>query len=232
MMLPDSHDHIKIVPPCYEAAKPQMTLPLLLDKTTPDVAKYVFVPSKIADTSFGPHLQAPYTGSFVDANLPGGIFEKTPYYLGFAISMSSTCVFPFCHKCDMATKNTTEAEMTAGNHLGKALRWLHLFMDDLGLAFNGPIAVAEDNAATRIIAHTGKLTRNVCHIALKMISLQTLVHERIAMFRAIGSASNRADHFTKALPLPAHREHCCELMGLRFLTGHHADTVGRAVQNL
>jgi hypothetical protein len=55
-------------------------------------------------------------------------------------------------------------------------------MDNLGLAFDGPIPVAEDNAATRIIAHTGKLTCNVRHIALKMISLQTLVRERIAMF--------------------------------------------------
>jgi hypothetical protein len=59
--------------------------------------------------------------------------------------------------------------MTAGNHLGKTLRWLHFFMDDLGLAFDGPIPVAEDNAATHIIAHTGKLTRNVRHITLEMI---------------------------------------------------------------
>jgi hypothetical protein len=98
-------------------------------------------------------------------------------------------------------------------------------MDDLGLALDGPIPVAEDNAATRIIAHTGKLTRNVRHIALKTISLQTLVRERIAMFRAIGSANNRADHFTKALPLPAHRQHCCDLMGLRFITARHAAAV-------
>jgi hypothetical protein len=47
-------------------------------------------------------------------------------------------------------------------------------MDDLGLAFDGPIPVAEDNAARCIIAHTGKLTHNMRHIALKMISLQTL----------------------------------------------------------
>jgi hypothetical protein len=163
----------------------------------------------------------------VDANLPGGIFEKTPY-LGFAISMSGTCIFPFCRKCDTATENTTEAEMTAANHLGKGLHWLHLLMDDLGIAFDGPIPVAEDNAATRIIAHTGKLTRNVRHIALKTISLQTLVRERIAMFRAIGSANNRADHFTKALALPALRDYCCDLMGLRFLTAHHAAAVARA----
>jgi hypothetical protein len=72
--------------------------------------------------------------------------------------------------------------MTAGNHLGKALRWLHLFMDDLGFAFDGPIPVAEDNAATRIIAHTGKLTRNVRHIALKTIFSTDVSKRFIAMF--------------------------------------------------
>jgi hypothetical protein len=224
----DPHATIKIVHP-YKPSKDSDHLATPLPARPPDkIDPDVFVPSTQADTSFGPDSKAPYTESFVDANLPGGIFEKTPY-LGFAVSMSGTCVFPFCRKCDTATENTTEAEMTAGNHLGKALRWLHLFMDDLGLAFDGPIPVAEDNAATRIIAHTGKLTRNVRHIALKTISLQTLVRERIAMFRAIGSANNRADHFTKALPLPAHREHCCDLMGLRFITEHHATAVASAL---
>jgi hypothetical protein len=216
----DPLERIKVVPP-YHSAKEQSA-------TASAPAKVDFVPSTPKDISFGPDSQAPYTESFVDANLPGGIFEKTPY-LGFAVSMSGTCVFPFCRKCDTATENTTEAEMTAGNHLGKALRWLHLLMDDLGLAFDGPIPVAEDNAATRIIAHTGKLTRNVRHIALRTLSLQGLVRERIAMFRAIGSANNRADHFTKALPLPALRDHCCDLMGLRFLTALHAAAVARAL---
>jgi hypothetical protein len=195
---------------------------------TPHIPPDPFIPSTTTDTSFGPESPAPYTESFVDANLPGGIFEKTPY-LGFSVCMSGTCIFPFCCKSESATENTTEAEMTAANHLGKALCWLHLYMDDLGLAFDGPVPVAKDNAATRIIAHTGKLTRNVRHIALKTISLQTLVQERIALFRAIGSANNHADHFTKALPLPAHRTHCCQLMGIRFITALHAAAVGRAL---
>jgi hypothetical protein len=201
LQLRDSQETIKFVLP-YKPAKMHDSESLATDIFDPDT----FIPNGTpADTSFGPDSQAPYTESFVDANLPGGILETTPY-LGFSVSMSGTCVFPFCHKCDTATENTTEAEMTAANHLGKALRWLHLFMDNLGLAFDGPIPVAEDNAATRIIARTGKLTRNVRHIALKTISLQTLVRERIAMFRAVGSANNQADHFTKALPLPAHRD--------------------------
>jgi hypothetical protein len=68
-------------------------------------------------------------------------------------------------------------------------------MDDIGLPFEAPIPTAEDNAATRIIVHTGKITRNTRHIALKTLSLQALVRERITMFRAVGSAINRSDHF-------------------------------------
>jgi hypothetical protein len=146
--------------------------------------------------------------------------------------MLGTCIFPFCRKSETATENTTEAEMTAANHLGKALCWLHLYMDDLGLTFDGPVPVAEDNAATHSIAHTGKLTRNVRHIALKTILLPTLVRERITLFGAIGSANNHADHFTKALPLPAHRTHCCQLMGIHFLTAHHAAAVGHALTSV
>jgi hypothetical protein len=118
-----------------------------------DPIKPSVLPSTPADTVFGPDSTAPYTESFVNANLPGGIFKKMPY-LGFAISMSGTCIFPYCRKSDTAVENTTEAEMTAGNHLGKALRWLHLFMDDLGLAFGRPAPVAEDNLTTCIITHT------------------------------------------------------------------------------
>jgi hypothetical protein len=79
----------------------------------------------------------------------------------------------------------------------------------------------------RIIEHTGKLTRNTRHIALKTLSLQTLVQERIAQFRAIVSVKNCADHFTKALPFPAFSDHCCSMMGLRFITAIHAAAVAR-----
>jgi hypothetical protein len=176
------HEAIQQVPPNMTAKTRDVFNTLIPEPgTTPTVHKDRFIPSTAADKSFGPDSQAPYTESFVDANLPGGIFEKTPY-LGFLVSMSGTCVFPFCPKSETATENTTEAEMTAANHLGKALHWLHLFMDDISHAFDGPVPVVEDNAATCIIDHTEKLTCNVCHIALKTILLQTLVRKLIALF--------------------------------------------------
>jgi hypothetical protein len=160
----------------------------------------------------------------VDANLPVGVFEKTPF-VGFAILMSGTCVFSQCHKVATPAENTTEAEMDAANELGQPLRWKHLLMEDIGLPFDGPVPIAEDNSATQIIAQTSKKTRNVRHIALKALLLQSLVRERIALFRAVGSAHHKADHFTKALALPVFHEHCPYLMGLRFLTAHHAALV-------
>jgi hypothetical protein len=94
-------------------------------------------------------------------------------------------------------------------------------MNDMGLPFLGPILVAEDNAATRIIAHSGKVTRNVCHVAIKTLALHGLVWNEIAVFNAIGTDNNRSDHFTKPLPYPAFRNHVLAVMGIRFLTQAH-----------
>ena len=119
-------------------------------------------------------------------------------------------------------ENSTEAEIAAAAFLGKILCWLVLFMTDLGLPFQGPIPIAEDNAATRIIAHSGKITRNVRHVAIKTLALQGLVRNKIAIFNAIGTANNRSDHFTKPLPYPTFRDHIIFMMGVRFLTKLHA----------
>jgi hypothetical protein len=60
----------------------------------------------------------------------------------------------FLPKVPTPAKNTTEAEMDADSQSGKAvLRWLHLFMGDLGVPFDTgpiPVPVAEVNAATTL----------------------------------------------------------------------------------
>jgi hypothetical protein len=133
-------------------------LPTLRDETLGDANVADFPESddnrinQLPPTSGLPR-SAPLTESFVDASLPGGIFEKTPF-LGFSIEMAGTCVFPLCCKAETQADNTTESEMDAANNrVGKGHRWIRLFMDDLGLPFKAPIPAAEDNAATTD-AHT------------------------------------------------------------------------------
>jgi hypothetical protein len=96
-----------------------------------------------------------------------------------------------------------------------------LYMSDLG--YQRPTPIAEDNAATKIIAHSGKITRNEQHIAIKTLALQGLVQNKIAVFDLIGTANNRADHFTKPLlPFPAFWSHIVYMMGERFIDKAHA----------
>ena len=99
----------------------------------------------------------------------------------------------------------------------------HLFLEDLGMPLDRPVPVGEDNASLRTVAHSGKITRNVRHVALKTRFVQNLVRFLCLRLREIGSAKNRADHFTKTLPGPAFREHTQCLMGLRFITFKHID---------
>jgi hypothetical protein len=142
---------------------------------------------------------------------------------GGSIKMGGTTVISIAQKQTTMAESSTEAELAAAAYLGKILRWLVLSMNDMGLPFLGPIPIAEDNAATRIIAHSGKITRNVRHLAIKtLVALQGLVRNEIAVFNAIGTDNNRSDHFTKPLPYPAFRNHILAIMGMRFLTQAHA----------
>ncbi len=88
-------------------------------------------------------------------------------------------------------------------------------MDDLGLLYSDAIFIGEDNTAAQMIAHAGKLTRNVRHIATKAMALQEHErHERV-VFGSVTSKLNCADHFTTALPSQLFYEHCSYTMGPR-----------------
>jgi hypothetical protein len=97
----------------------------------------------------------------------------------------------------------------------------------MGIPFSAPTPMGEDNEATRIIAHAGKLTCNVRHIAIQTTELQHMVKLGLMALLCVGSADNRADHFTKLLPAGAFIPHTASLMGLRFITDHHATVIAR-----
>jgi hypothetical protein len=174
-------------------------------------------------------LSPPVTECLVDANLPGGLYERMAT-TGGSVEMGGTTVIQVASKQTTMVYNSTEAELDAASFLGKIIGWLVLFMSDLGLPFQGPIPIAKDNAATRIIAHAGKITRNVRHVAIKTLGLQGLVRNGIAVFNSIGTAFNRSDHFTKPLPFPAFRDHITKMMGVRFFTREHGIYTARRNQ--
>jgi hypothetical protein len=101
-------------------------------------------------------IAPPVPECLLDPNLPGRLYERMAT-TGGLIEMGGTTVV-LAHKQEVMAENLTEAEIVAAAYLGKNSRWLVLFMSDLGLPFPGPMPIAEDNAATRIIAHLGKIS--------------------------------------------------------------------------
>jgi hypothetical protein len=141
-------------------------------------------------------ISPPTTECLIDANLPGRLYERMATS-GGSIEMEGTTAIFIAQKQTTMAESSTEAEIAAAADLGKILRWLVRFMNNMGLPFLGPIPIAEDNAATKIIAHFGKVTRNVRHVAIKTLALQGLVRNEIAVFNAIGTDNNQSNHFTK-----------------------------------
>jgi Reverse transcriptase (RNA-dependent DNA polymerase) len=158
---------------------------------------------------------APETIGYADANFGGALFDRIAHS-GGVVMINGTAVITVCRKQSTTAYNTTEAELDAATTLSKHILWLRLYMDDMNIPYHNAVTIGEDNTAAQIIAHAGKLTRNVRHVATKTQALQEHVrHGRIA-FSRVSSALNLSDHFTKALPFKALREHCMHMMGYFF----------------
>jgi hypothetical protein len=84
-------------------------------------------------------ISPPITECLIDANLPGGLYERMATS-GGSIKMGGTTVISIAQKQTTMAENSTEAEIAAVAYLGKILRWLVLFMNDMGLRFHGPMA--------------------------------------------------------------------------------------------
>jgi hypothetical protein len=161
----------------------------------------------------------------MDAN-HGSVFE-TIGFTGLVLIGLGTAFYFLSQKQATAAYNTAESELYAATTGGKTVIWTRVWFEDMGIPFSAPTPMGEDNEATRIIAHAGKLTCNVRCIAIQTTELQHMVKLGLMALLRVGSADNRADHFTKLLPAGAVVPHTASLMGLCFITAHHAAMVAR-----
>ena len=161
----------------------------------------------------------------MDAN-HGSVFE-TIGFTGLILIGLGTAFYFLSQKQATAAYNTAESELYAATTGGKTVKWTRVWFEDMGIPFSAPTPMGEDNEATHIIAHAGKLTRNVRHIAIQTTELQYMVKLGLMALHRVGSADNRSDHFTKLLPAGAFIPHTASLMGLHFITDHHAAIIAR-----
>ena len=107
-------------------------------------------------------------------------------------------IITLSQKQAMSAYNTTKSELYAATSAGKIAKWLRVWMSDIDLPYTAPIPMGEDNeAATRIIGHAGKLTGNVHHLAIQTNELQSFLGMGHMALHCVGSTNNKADQATK-----------------------------------
>ena len=164
---------------------------------------------------------------FVDAAGFGSIHE-TAGFTGTLILMANTAIWWLCKKQGTLAYSTTKSEMYPATEISKFIKWLRDLMADIGLPYHRTaIVVGEDNEAARQIGHTGKVTRNVCHVVIQTAVLQQYIASMKLALHCVGSSDNRSDHFTsKLLSLVPFWTHTNAMMGACHLTRCHLDVLG------
>jgi hypothetical protein len=100
-----------------------------------------------------PLLTPPPTEGEMDAN-HGSVFE-TFGFSGIVLLSLGTVFFFLSQKQATSAYNTAESELYAATAAGKIVKWVRVWMSDMGISFTDPIPMGEDNEAMRIIGHTG-----------------------------------------------------------------------------
>jgi hypothetical protein len=115
-------------------------------------------------------LSPPPTEGEMDANHGSSVFE-TVGFSGVVLLSLGTVFFFLSLKQATTAYNTAESELNAATAAGKVVKWVRIWMADMGIPFTDPIPMGKDNEATRIIGHAGKLTCNVRQTAIQTTNL-------------------------------------------------------------
>ena len=100
--------------------------------------------------------------------------------------------------------SSAEAEFMALHDVIDQIRWMRIFLSELGQKQTEPTPIYVDSSSAKSIANAIGLTRNVRHLTLE----HAIVHERIDAKEVeliyIPTNDQLSDIFTKSLPAPRH----------------------------
>ena len=96
--------------------------------------------------------------------------------------------------------STAEAETIAATEAVKQVMHLRLFLRELGQEQVDPSIVYEDNNAAISLAHGKEQSKRAKHYQLKVHFLNEQFKNGTFAFEKVGTKSQLADAFTKALP--------------------------------
>ncbi|TPX50909.1 DNA-directed DNA polymerase [Synchytrium endobioticum] len=139
---------------------------------------------------------------FVDASWAGDTFTKSDSRSrhGAIITYGIGCVLWWSRLQSTVAQSSAEAEYLALAEVAKDIRFISLFLGEIGAPVTEPIVVSEDNSATIHMATNGMVTRSTRHIAIReRLAVQEVMNQKSMRLEKIGSTENVADMLTKPL---------------------------------
>jgi hypothetical protein len=116
--------------------------------------------------------------------------------------------------------------------VARELAWLRSFLEELGIAVEGPIPVYQDNIGAQAWASGAKEgCREKRHVRNRYNYIQQEIQDGLIELRHIESRANPADGFTKPLPIDGF-DRFLELLGMKSVAQAQSGRAGEASARL
>jgi hypothetical protein len=142
---------------------------------------------------------------YTDSDWASDVSDRKSYS-GYLAKLGDGTINYHAKKQNMVTLSSTEAELVAVTEAAKDTVWLIRLLQDMGLELQTPIGISCDNQATVKLCYNPGQHSRTKHIEVRQYYVREQIDSRKLVVTWISGGANPADGFTKALPLPGHRD--------------------------
>jgi len=130
---------------------------------------------------------------------------------GYVVLFGGGAISWSAKKQTLVALSTAESEYIAMTHAAKELYWLHSLISEVFQPLSGPLRLRADNQSAIALAVNGYFSPRTKHIALRYHFIREAIEHGIISLTWVGTHSNIADLFTKALDSSKHTFFSSEL---------------------
>ena len=135
---------------------------------------------------------------------------------GYAFTLANAAITWKSCKQPTIALSSTEAEYMAACQAAREAIWLRRLLQELGFGSTAPTAISCDNQGCIALTKNPVHHQRTKHIDMQHHFVRETVEANTTTFKYLPTADMPADVLTKAIPRPAHQQHCATL-GLRDL---------------
>jgi hypothetical protein len=144
--------------------------------------------------------------AYADADFPGDNEDRKSTG-GYAVFLGNSAISWSSKKQTTVALSSTEAEYVILSEATREVLWIRRFLQELGLEFNKPTTIYQDNLGTQAFALNSKSPQRMKHIEVKYHFIISQIKDKSMDIVHMPTAQKTADIFTKFLPPVTYQLH-------------------------